>query len=301
MKPIHVAVFGAGSFGRHHIRQLSNHPAVSRVSVVDRNGDRAAAVACEHGAEVAGEDVVPDAAVVAVPTEHHHAVALRLLARGVPVFVEKPLAATDREAEDLVRAARRSGTVLQVGHIERFAPAFEALRTGAKGVRHVSVRRHNPPRPTPPAVDVVLDLMIHDVDLAMALAGATPTAVTAVAVDGTGQEAASARLVFSGGIVADLSASRLSPVTERTVTVHAANGVWRADLAAGRLDRCVHGTVTPVPLPGGEDKLAAELDEFVRAVRGEARPRVDGAAGAAALAVANRIRAALLVPVSQSA
>jgi predicted dehydrogenase len=297
MKPIHVAVFGAGAFGRHHVRHLASHPLVARVSVVDPERCRARAIAGETGAHVADEDVVPDAAVVAVPTEAHHAVAARLLRRGIGVFVEKPLAATDGEASALVELAARTGAVLQVGHIERFAPAFEALRTGVRGVRHVSVRRHNPPRATAPAVDVVLDLMIHDADLAMALAGGTPpAAVTAVAVDGTGQEAATARLAFASGIVAELSASRLSPVTERTIIVHAANGVWRADLVHGRLDRCRNGTVAPVPLPDRADKLAAELDEFVRAVVGEAVPRVDGAAGAEALAVANRIRTALRSP-----
>jgi predicted dehydrogenase len=291
MESIHVAVFGAGQFGRHHVRQLVQNPAVCRVSVVDTHVERAASVARAFGAAVATPDMTPDAAVIAVPTEHHHAVAARLLDRGIPVFVEKPLAATDEEARDLVARATRSGALLQVGHIERFATAFEALDRGAKGVRHISVRRHNPPRAIPPQTDVVLDLMIHDVDLAMTLAGAEPVAVTAVAIDGSGQEAAAARLVFAGGVVADLSASRLSPVTERTVTVHAANGVWRADLVAGRLDRCADGAVTPVPLPHDRDKLAAELDEFVRAVRGEALPRVCG--------VANRIRAALLTPVSQ--
>jgi len=299
MKPIHVAVYGAGSFGRHHVRQLANHPLVARVSVVDTDAGRARALAREHGADVARGDVVPDAAVVAVPTEHHHAVAHRLLALGVPVFVEKPIAATDGEAEALVRAARRTGTVLQVGHIERFSPAFAALLTEARGVRHIAVRRHNPPRPVPPAADVVLDLMIHDVDLAMALAGAVPTAVIAVATDGSGQEAASARLVFAGGVVADLSASRLAEATERTLTVDAANGVWHADLAAGRLERRAGGSVHTVPLRDDGNKLAAELDEFIRAALGGARPRVDGAAGARALAVANRIRAALRLPVSQ--
>lgn len=296
MTSVHVAVFGVGAFGRHHVRHLAGHPAVHRVSVVDLCADRAERVARAHGAVAAGPDIECDAAVVAVPTEHHFAVASALLARGVPVLVEKPLAANDREAAALVALAARAGVTLQVGHIERFAPAIETLAKRADGVRHIAVRRHNPPRETPPAADVVLDLMIHDIDLAMALAGETPSAVAAVPMDGTGQEAATARLVFPGGVVADVSASRLSAATERQVTVHAANGVWRADLVDGRLDHRTEGGLVPVPLLTGSDKLAAEIDEFVAAVRGEAVPRVDGRSGAAALAVANRVRAALLAP-----
>ena len=294
MKPIHVAVFGAGTFGRHHVRQLAAHPEVGRVSVVDACPDRAEAVAHAHGVCAAPADVHPDAAVVAVPTQAHHAITAGLIDRGIPVFVEKPLAATDVEARDLLERSGHAGTFLQVGHIERFSPAFLALQAGVRTPRQITIRRHNPPRPTPPEIDVVLDLMIHDVDLAMALAGSPVSVVTSAPVDADGQEAATARLHFTNGVVADLSASRLATTTERTMTVRAANGLWTADLTNGRLERCADCETVAIPCPGTSDKLAAELDAFVRAAGGAASPSpVDGTAGAEALAVANRIRTAL--------
>jgi predicted dehydrogenase len=298
MNTIRVAVIGAGTFGRHHVDHLGRHPLVSEITVVDRDAARAREIAAAHGARSAahadGLDV--DAAVVAVPTRDHCAVAVPLLRRGIAVLVEKPMAARDTEAQALVTEADRNGVALQVGHIERFSPAFEALLHGAQGIRHIAARRHNPPRPTAPDVDVVLDLMIHDIDLALALSGAPPASVTAVPCDVEGREAVAARLVFASGLVADLSASRLSPMTERHITVHAANGVWRADLAEGRLDRCAEGVIAPVPLRAPADKLGDELDSFLRAVIGETPPRVDGRAGAAALAVAGRVRSALVSP-----
>ncbi|MBJ3776198.1 Gfo/Idh/MocA family protein [Acuticoccus mangrovi] len=298
MKVIHVGVIGAGSFGRHHVRHLSQHPSVAKVTVVDRSPERAHAAADPVGADVARHagDLALDAAVIAAPTEFHKEIASDLLERGVPVFVEKPIAATDEEARFLVDLARRKGLVLQVGHIERFSPAFETLAASVSGVRHIAARRHNLPRPTPPVVDVVLDLMIHDIDLVMRLAGAPVAAVAATACDESGRESVSAHLTFRNGVAAEVSASRLSPATDRTLTVHAANGVWRADLVAKRLDRCHAGSVTEVALGDPRDNLQTELDEFVRAVLGEVSPRVDGAAGAAALAVCNTIRANLATP-----
>lgn len=298
MKAIRMAVVGAGSFGRHHVRHLSRHPRVARVCVVDRDGARARALAEAHGVETAADlgaltrDAV-DAAVVAVPTEAHRSVAERLIARGIHVFVEKPIAATDGDAAALVAAADRARVALQVGHVERFSPVFQALCASARGVRHIAARRHNAPRPVPPTADVVLDLMIHDIDLALCLADAPVRDVAAFAPDGAGAEAATARLGFANGVVAELSASRLSPVSERTLTVHDATGVWHADLVAGTLARCADGAVAGDLTPEPHDNLAAELDTFVRAALGEGPPAVTGRAGAAALCVANRVRAAL--------
>ncbi|MEO1103046.1 MAG: Gfo/Idh/MocA family oxidoreductase [Pseudomonadota bacterium] len=294
MNPVHIAVVGAGSFGRHHVRHLCAHPLVGRVTIVDRDRERARDLAAEHGANTAEslEEVAPDGAVVAVPTEAHRTVAEPLLARGIAVLVEKPIAATPAEAESLLRTSIASGAPVQVGHIERFSPAFRALAKAAGPVRHVCCRRHNPPRPVAPAADVVLDLMIHDIDLALALCDAPVTRVAAMAPDGIGQEAAVARIVFANGAVADLSASRLSPVVERTLTVHDVAGVLHADLAAKTLHRTAKGTVSEITLSPG-DNLAAELDDFLAAVSGRKSPDVDGAAGLAALRVADEVRTAL--------
>lgn len=296
MRKCHVAVFGAGSFGRHHVRHLAAHQDVERVTVVDRDENRAQFVADMHGAAVAAgvEDLEGlDAAVIAVPTESHVAVAGPLLARGVHCFVEKPIAEGSTEARALIAAAEKSGAVLQIGHIERFSPAFEALQETAGPVGYIAARRHNPPRPVPPTVDVVLDLMIHDIDIALALAGVPVERVEAFAPDGIGQECATAELHFAGGAVAHLSASRLAPVMERTLYVHDELGVWHADLAAGLLARTIGGEVHDIAVDNERDNLALELGEFVEAACGRRSPRVDGTAGLAALAVANEIRAAL--------
>ena len=294
MQEFHVASIGAGSFGRHHARHLSQHPLVTTVTVVDNDAARAEALAEANGTRWTTDiaSITPDAAVIAVPTEYPRAIAEPLIARGVSVFIEKPIAGTDADAAALVATAERAGVVLQVGHIERFSTAFAALAAATRGVTHIAARRHNPPRPVPPVADVVLDLMIHDIDLALTLAGAMPTTVTAFAPDG-GSESAVARLTFANGVTADLSASRLSPVVERVLTVHDRDGVWRADLAAGRLARTKDGTIAQDAEIAPRDNLFTELDEFVRAVQGGPQPTVTGRDGQAALAVAERIRSAI--------
>lgn len=292
MNKCHVAVVGVGSFGRHHVRHLAAHPDVARVTVVDRDIERARLVADLHEADVAddvaGLDI--DAAVVTVPTEYHAAVALPLLARGIHCFIEKPIAADERQSRALIAAAERAGAVLQIGHIERFSAAFEALAELAGPVSHFAARRHNMPRAVPPTVDVVLDLMIHDIDLALALIGAEVTAVRAHAPDGIGHETATASLEFANGAIAELSASRLSPVTERSLIAYDARGVFFADLAQKTLHRAIGGTVDEVVLDTDRDALGAELGAFVDAALGNTIPRVGGTAGQEALAIANEIR-----------
>jgi len=192
-----------------------------------------------------------------------------------------------------MRAAAGSGAVLQIGHIERFSAAFEALAARAGRVRYMAARRHNPPRAVAPTVDVVLDLMIHDIDLCLALADAPVTSVEAFAPDMTGQEAAVARLTFASGARADISASRLAPVVERTLEVHDGAGVLRADLVAKTVARTDGRDIASIELGPERDSLGTELTEFLDAIATGAKPRVDGAAASAALAVANRIRDAL--------
>lgn len=295
MNKCHVAVIGAGSFGRHHVRHLVSHPEVERVTIVDRDKSRAILLADMHGADVAttviGLEI--DAAVVAVPTESHAAVAGPLLAEGVHCFIEKPVAESVHDARALIADAARSGAVLQVGHIERFGAVFEALAEAAGPATHIACRRHNPPRAVPPSVDVVLDLMIHDIDLVLALADSPVTGIRAHAPDGIGQECCTAELTFESGLVAQLSASRLSPVVERNLIVHDDKGVWHADLVQKALCRTIGGDVHDIDVDTERDNLALEIGEFIEAVYGRRNPRVDGSAGLAALSVANDIRAAM--------
>ncbi|MEM7693755.1 MAG: Gfo/Idh/MocA family oxidoreductase [Pseudomonadota bacterium] len=295
MTRLNVASVGAGAFGRHHARHLAAHPNVATLTVIDADLARATAVAAEHGARAA-TTIAPDAmdaAIIAAPTEAHAALALPFLTAGRPVFIEKPIAQTKAEADRLIAAAVASGTFIQVGHIERFSAAFEALAGAVYKPRHIVATRHNPPRATAPKVDVVRDLMIHDIDLALAIAGAPVDAVSATALAPHGQEAARATLTFANGVVADLSASRLSPSVSRTLTVYDAAGVLHADLAVMTVTRTAQGAAHTLPVAHGRDNLAVELDEFLRVVAGEGRPRVDGLAGRAALGVADRVRAAI--------
>lgn len=293
MESLHVAVVGAGSFGRHHVRHLAAHPRVARVVVVDRDAARAHAVARANGVEVAASARGVDAAVVAVPTEAHAHVALPLLRAGVAVLVEKPIAASDDEAERLIRAASEGGALLQVGHIERFSPVMQMLAARCAPARRIEARRHNRARPAPIAADVVLDLMIHDIDLALAFARAPLAAVDAAPADGgTGQEAALARLTFENGVIADLSASRIASEPERTFTVNDGAATWVGDLTALTVCEARAGRETRHTL-AAHDNLGREVDTFVEAVARGGRPAVPGEAGAAALKVANRIRAAM--------
>ena len=300
MKPIHVAVIGVGSFGRHHVRHLAGHPLVHRVSVVDRDRKRAAQIAAEHGAQVAPSAIGADAAIVAVPTEAHAAVALPLLEAGVPVLIEKPIAASDAEACALIEAAEASNTLLQVGHIERFSPVMQALRSRVGKASRIDARRHNPPRRTRIAADVVLDLMIHDIDLVLGFARAPLTAVDAFANDRAGHDAAAARLTFADGLVADISASRQAAQVERTFTVKNGVATWRGDLANLSLTELRDGT-SVVHAVEPHDNLGQEIDNFVQAVAGNNAPMVGGEAGASALAVANRIRSAVQASLKISA
>lgn len=292
MSAIHVAVIGVGSFGRHHVRHLCRHPLVDRVSVVDRDPARACAVAEAHGATVATSAAAADAVVVAVPTEAHYCVASPLLEAGVPVLLEKPIASSDAEAAALIEAADAGRTLLQVGHIERYSPVMSALQRSAGRPRRIVATRHNAPRATPIAADVVLDLMIHDIDLVLALAKAPVVTVEAGARDASGHEAATARLTFADGMIAELSASRLAASVERTITVRDARATWHGDFMALSLTETRDDQSTVHAL-AAQDNLANELDTFVRAVVFGHRPNVDGEAGAAALAIANRIRAAV--------
>lgn len=298
-----VAVVGAGYFGRFHARHYAAHPGCRLAAVVDADAGRARAVAAEFGGTPLDTlDALPEgivAASVAVPTALHGEVAGRLLARGVHVLVEKPIAASRAEADALEDLAARNGRVLQVGHVERFSAAFAALRETCRGApRFMEARRFTEAKARARDVDVVLDLMIHDIDLALDLAAAP-----VVAVDATGAaylnptlDACQARLSFANGVVADLSASRVAEAGDRTFRVHHDGGVAVADLAGHVVSEAGPDADGAWRIRRREidrvDALAAEIDEFIAAVRGVRRPRVDGRAGRDALAVALAVVAA---------
>lgn len=309
---LRAAVIGAGMMGRHHIRILGGMSDVELVAVVDGDIARAAAAAEPLGASAfASIAELPDVdlAVVAVPTPAHRAVALELLVRGVHVLVEKPLAPSPADALVIVEAAERAGVVLAVGHVERFNPAVMALARLVEQPLHMQFERLSPY--TPRIGDsVVFDLMVHDLDLACMLAGGSPTRIetAGVIVFSDTLDIATALLVFESGCVAAITSSRATQDKIRRISVSERERFILADCLrqdvqirretqseflddAGGTYR--QASVTEIPyLDRRSEPLAAELRDFIEAVRGEHAPSVDGRAGLLAVDLARKVEAA---------
>lgn len=243
-----------------------------------------------------------DAVAIAVPTSFHHMIARDLIDAGVHVFVEKPLAVTVVDAADLVARAEKAGVVLQVGHIERFSPAFQDLAKRVRALRNISCIRHAPWKGRAADVDVVLDLMIHDIDLTLALANAPVISVEAAGspvVSGE-NDVVGARLTFDNGIVASLSASRVAASGERSLTISETGRRLRADLAAQTLTVMPEAGQAETHEFGAADNLAAEISAFIESASTGNRPLVDGRAGLDALKVAEMVRAAVAAEQSRT-
>jgi predicted dehydrogenase len=320
-----MAVVGVGHLGKEHARILAGLPEVELVGVVDVNADQARAVAgrCGTVAFDRYEDLIPrvDAACVVVPTLYHHQVAVQFLRAGVPILVEKPIAGNLAQADDMVRLAEANGTLMQVGHIERFNPAFEELQRRPIRPKFVECERHGPFTGRSTDIGAVLDLMIHDLDLLLALVGSPVATVEAVgaAVFGGHEDVVNARLTFADGCVATVTASRVSQRPKRRLRVWAPEGyagidfvnrkltlvqpsedLLRRGLDPGRMDPALwavqkdevfgrHLQVLELDCTRPGDQLTNELTHFVRCVRSGTKPRVTGADGRDALAVAERV------------
>ena len=223
--PTKVAVIGVGHMGRHHARLYRELKQSQLVAVVDTNRERAESVAAEHGAKAfTNVDDLPAeirAVTVAVPTSRHVEVAEKLLRRGVAVLVEKPLAATVPEAEKLLACARQTGALLSVGHTERFNPVVRAIGRLNIEPKYAETQRVSPFRFRSADIGVVMDIMIHDIDIILHLIRSKPVRVDAVgvAVLGKHEDVANARVVFENGAVASLVASRLALKTDRRLRV----------------------------------------------------------------------------------
>ncbi len=298
---IAVGVVGLGSFGRHHVRHYTAHAGADLVAVADVDSARARAVANDTGAAAFDDHRAligkVEAVSIAVPATDHHAVARDFIDAGVHVFVEKPLAIDSASAADLVRRAEARGTTLQVGHIERFSPAVAELAKRLRNPRRIAALRHTPWTGRSTDVDVVLDLMIHDIDLVVALAGAPVVSVAASGVSQTGGhvDEAEAWLTFANGLIATLSVSRVAPESRRRLTVTEPDAIYRADLAGPSLSvarRASRAVAEMIPL-AAHDNLGAEIAAFLDSITTGTPPLVDGTAGVAALAVAERIQAAI--------
>jgi predicted dehydrogenase len=329
MNRIRTAVVGVGHLGKEHARVLATFPDVELVGVADVNLHQARAVAdrCRTQAFDDHGDLfdLVDAVTIAAPTLYHHQIARSFLERGIPVLVEKPITTTLAQAEELVEIAAAQGVPFQVGHIERFNPAFEDLAGRPLTPKLIEAERHGPFTGRSTDIGVVLDLMIHDLDLILSLVRSPVTDVSALGaqVFGGHEDIVNARLVFENGCVASVTASRISPRPKRKLRVWAPEGYAGIDFVDKRLTLVQpsdevrrhglsqlhldptrreqlkqdvfgkHMETQELDCARDQDQLTAELRHFVSAVRTGRTPRVTGEDGRDALALADRILASV--------
>ena len=297
-----AAVIGVGHLGRHHARILSSMPGITLSGIVDTNRERAEELAREFGSvavDTAGAIEGLNLAVVATPTESHFEIAQGLIASGVHVLVEKPITQTLEQADALIEAARGRGVVLAVGHSERFNPAVIAARPYIKDPRFIEVHRLGTQVGRSLDIDVVLDLMIHDLDMILSTVPSEVDSVEAVGVPVLTPKVdiANARVRFTNGCIANLTASRISKEPVRKIRFFQRQSYVSIDTAAKEVEMyqlvpqpsgvpSIGGGKQAVP---GNEPLKSELEDFVRAAREGTAPAVSGEQGRAALALAVRI------------
>jgi predicted dehydrogenase len=298
MSKFRIAVVGAGSFGQNHVRILSQMEGVELVAVVDANLEAASKYGVRALADV--QELLSnrqlDAAVVATPTVTHVDVAARLLEAGVSVLVEKPIAQTSAGGEKLTSLAKSRGLVVQVGHLERFNPAVLALEQAVTVPLFFEVHRMSVFTPRSLDIDVVLDLMIHDLDIVLSLTGAMPEEIRAAGISVLSRKVdiANVRLAFASGCIANLTASRVSTERIRKLRLFQAGEYLSLDYQKQELTRVGvrSGNIgfEALPVTPGEP-LRLELESFIDAVRHGHKPRVDGQQAVNALRVGEAILA----------
>lgn len=324
MSALRLAVIGAGHLGRFHAKLAKNLPGVELVAVVDPVESACTALAQEVGTEAVGDyrkllDRI-DAAVVATPTCTHHVVVKALLSHDKHVLVEKPITPTAAEASELVTLAEERDVTLQVGHVERFNPVLNLARTELQDVKFLRATRNSGYTFRSTDIGVVLDMMIHDIDLALAIVDSPVVGVSAIgaSVLGGHEDLVTAELRFASGCVAQLSASRVSPEQRRVMECYSATGMvaldfttrqatfirpradvlaqtfaveslspaekqaYRSDLFGELLQK----TTAEAP---AVNAIEQELVDFATAIRTQRPPQVTGAAGRDAVAIAERI------------
>jgi predicted dehydrogenase len=300
-----AAVIGVGSLGRHHARIYSELEGVELVAVCDVDAARAREYAEQYGCEAVTDyrDLVGrvDAASVAAPTVDHARIGCDLLAAGVAALIEKPIAGSLEEADLLVEAARGSGAALQIGHVERFNPAVRAAAGVVTTPRFIECHRLAAFTPRSLDIDVVMDLMIHDIDVILSLVDSEVAEIHAAGVGilTSRVDIANARLEFENGCIANVTASRVSSERVRKIRLFQPSDYVSIDYAAREVS-----VVSIVPPAAGDERpqiaarrvevddvepLKAEIVSFLEAARGERPPVVSGEAGRRALDVAVRV------------
>jgi predicted dehydrogenase len=310
MPELRAAVIGAGRLGSLHARKYAALPGVKLAAAVDIDSDRARALAAETGAQpladyraLAGK---VDVATVASPGVTHHVIASALLRAGIDVLLEKPMAATLAEARELAALAARSGRILQIGHLERFNPAVKHLHSIVKAPRFVECHRLSPFTERGTDVDVVLDLMVHDLDVILSLAPAEVASLEAVGVAVLTDriDLANARIHFLSGLIANLTSSRVAARRERKIRFFQPDAYISVDYEARRIQLYRKSPAPPgaqFPAISGEqiefgegDPLADEVAAFVESVRTRARPAVTPEDGLRVMELSERIRTGML-------
>jgi predicted dehydrogenase len=323
-----VCVIGYGHLGRHHARICGEIPACELAGVADTDDAAREAASklgvpvCENHNDFIGK---ADAAIVATPTASHLAVARDFIEAGVPVLIEKPLAKTLDEARELAALAASHGVPLQVGHVERFNPVVTAVAADIRSPRFIQADRVSPFSFRSIDVGVVMDLMIHDIDLILNLVRSPVVEVAALGVPvlGITEDIANARLVFAGGCVANVTASRVAVKTERKIRLFQEDAYISLDLAARSvqffqkkggftpadlasvkarevpnalfymLEHCIDQRNVPIE---DYDPLTREIESFLAAVKGDAEPVVTGEDGVEAIRVAEMVIKSLKHP-----
>jgi predicted dehydrogenase len=309
MNELRAAVVGVGRLGALHAQKYVLAPGVKLRYVVDLDRARAREVAAATGAAPLADyrDLVGqvDLASVAAPSVTHHAIARSLMESGIDVLLEKPMATTLEEARDLATVARDTSRILQIGHLERFNPAIVRLRSMLKSPRFIECHRLAPFTERGTDVDVVLDLMVHDLDVVLSVTPAQVTSLEAVGVAVLTDQVdlANARIRFADGLIANLNTSRVAPRRERKIRFFQHDTYISVDYEARRIQ--VYRKSPPPPggaypvisaerIDLGEgDALMDEIAAFVESVRTRSQPKVSAADGLRVMELSERIRSAI--------
>ena len=305
MKKLKAAVIGVGYLGRFHAQKYASMENVDLVAAVDVDMARAEEVAREVGT-TACTSVEPfmgiDAVSIAVPTSLHASVAIPLLEAGVAVLLEKPIASTTGEAAAIIEAAERGGTILQIGHLERFNPALLELKDSIRDPMFIEAHRISPFKARGTDVDVILDIMIHDLDIILDLVGSSVESMEAVGVPvlTDSVDIANARLRFASGCIANITASRVSADVMRKIRLFQKDSYISLDFAKAKADVYTLSETRQISHKhlaiSESDALASEIRSFVDPVMHGGSVIVDGTAGLKALDMAYAIKDRLIVP-----
>lgn len=324
MTPLRVAVIGAGHLGRIHARIAATNEDIKLVAVADPV-DSCRELAATEGKTRGVADYRAligeiDAAIIATPTNTHHTIGVELLSSGIPLFIEKPLSTHAAAADDLVNLARKQGLVLQVGHVERFNPALAWVASEVRDPKYIEATRTSGYSFRSTDIGVVLDIMIHDLDIVLALANSTVKEVKALGISVLGghEDMATARIAFASGLVANLTASRVAFDQQRTMSIYTSRSAATINFATQeaslvkpreevlrrrfQVDRLTAEEKAHLKAhffdellirtdhePAKINAIEEEQRDFVAAIRTGKLPRVDGLAGRDAVAVAGMI------------